>query len=423
MSGLVRGKIECVINAQGHNRDTVAQQAFKNLYDFFVSHPNYTMIALQYGSSSTQVNGSTTSGTGVGFYDQAVSFGYNAFFVVRANATVARPYDVYYLFQWAGATNQSGLAIGTAPGAPALGNGFSGYNNNTTYAGVSYQVAIGIGGSGGSALSPSNGNPWKGSSSNNGTDTKPTTGPIFGAPAGGGTGVIIFPRSNDNVGGHRLLTQNQGVIMWWNTEPIQVRMHVIADDDNFVIATDIGDNESYSLSYSGLYTPRTSLSPTYPFCTLMAVNALPFNYTNTTVYGDTAGTSNLQGGIVQVLSGTVAQLQLDHLTNFAQGADYWPNRQFNTTMFDELTIPIGIYEVGQANVSGYLGQIDFIREMYNVPTNAVKSDYSRIFLGSTTLAATKYSVPWDKETKTVPRSGNTRQGYSFVAPSLPGPLS
>ena len=57
-----------------------------------------------------------------------------------------------------------------------------------------------------------------------------------------------------------------------------------------------------------------------------------------------------------------------------------------------------------------------IREALGRPAEAAAT-------GSTTLAATKYSVPWDKETKTVPRSGNTRQGYSFVAPSLPGPLS
>src|SRR5579884_134895 len=210
MSGLVRGKIECYLNT--FSRNALQQACFKLMYDYFTSHPNYTLIALQYGST-TQVTNSPagSSGTGTGFYDQANSFGYNAFFVVRSNATTTRPYDVYHMFQWSGAPNQGGQSFGTAPGAPALVNGSSQpVDGNHTFMG--YAAAIGIGGTGESSLSPNNGNPWKGTTNNNGADTKPSTGPIWGAPAGGGTGVIIWPRSNSNYGSHRQQTQNMGAV-------------------------------------------------------------------------------------------------------------------------------------------------------------------------------------------------------------------
>jgi len=425
MSGLIRGKIECVATTLPQNRQNIVQIMFKNMYDFFAAHPNYTLIALQYGNSTNLVPGSASSGTGTNYWDQPLSFGFNAFFVVRANATAARPFDVYYLIQWAGAPNvTANSGIGVAPGAPALSNGQSSIQGSNNEAGIIMQVAIGIGGSGGSALSPSNGNPWKGTSNANGADTKATTGPVWGAPAGGGTGVIIFPRSNDNFGAFHSLAQNGGNIAFYGSEPAQARFHLIGDDDSWVFANDGADNGSYSITFNGLYTPRTSLTITYPFCSVMSVST-PWTYTDESIYGDIAGTSNQQGGVVQLLSGTVAQMQLDHYSNFATDPNFWPNKQFASTTYDELTIPIGIYEAGtsQDNISGFLGQIDFVREMYNVPTNGVKSDYSRIFVGTTTLQSTHYSIPWDKETRTVPRSGNTRQGYSFTAPSLPGPLS
>ena len=71
-------------------RQCLAQTVFKNIYDFFSSHPNYTIIALQYGLTSSQLPSPATAtgaGTGTGYYDAASYFGYNAFFVTRANAT------------------------------------------------------------------------------------------------------------------------------------------------------------------------------------------------------------------------------------------------------------------------------------------------------------------------------------------------
>jgi len=424
MSGLVRGKIECAIPA--NNRQDETQVYFKNLYDFFTSHPNYTLIALQYGSTTNLPN-STSSGTGTNYYDQANSFGYNAFFVVRANATTARPFDVYYLFQWGGSSNQSGATtvIGQSPGAPALiQNGTSAGNTGVNMTGLMCQAAIGIGGTGGSAGSPNNGNPWKGTQNGNGADTKGN--PVWGAPPGGGTGAMVFPRSNNGnagsgqqVGAHQQSRQNGGSIYGLQSDTQPTRMNIVADDDCWAIFTDYNDTGTGSpyLAYAGLYVPRPNIAQNipYPFCTIFQWTNIPISVSDQSIWGDVAGTSSQQGGIAMPNTGSVGQLQLDYFqNNFAVDANFAPDKQIPGNPYNEWPIWVGVFEPWPVPMSGYLGQIEFIKIVYGVATNDVKSDFSRIFFGTTTLASQKISFPWDSQNNTVPRSGATRAGVTFV---------
>ena len=421
MSGLVRGKIECYFNT--FSRNALQQCCFKVTYDYFTSHPNYTLIASNFGAT-TQVSNSPagSSGTGTGFYDQPASFGYNAWFVIRSNATAVRPFDVYHMFQWSGAPNQGGVSFGTTPGNPGLINGSTQpIDNNHTF--MAYAAAIGIGGTGGSALSPANGNPWKGTTAANGTDTKPTVGPIWGAPTGGGTGVIIWPRSNSNYGAHRAQTQNMGALgsSFSNDANFPNRFHIVGDDDSWVLFNDYGDiGTGFTMGYSGLYTPRNNVTVPYPYVVIDSYNGLPWAVAaESAIYGDIAGTSAQQGGIVTPLSATVVSAVMDHYSLFSQDANFWPDRSVSPPVFNQLDIPVGSFETGgPQDFCGFLGQIDFIREMYNVPQYSVSSDYSRIFIGTTTVNQIKWALPWDKATKTVPRSGQNRNGITFVAPSL-----
>ena len=110
---------------------------------------------------------------------------------------------------------------------------------------------------------------------------------------------------------------------------------------------------------------------------------------------------------------------MDHYGTFATDSNFWPDKAFNTVTYNMLDIPVGCYEpYGAVNYTGFFGQIDFLREMYNVPAYGVTSDYSRVFIGEQALEQTKWAIPWDKATRTVPKSGITRNGVTFVAPSL-----
>jgi len=398
------------------------QLFFTNLYNFFSTHPNYTLIALQYGST-LNVPGSTSSGTGPNYYDSPSSFGSSAFFVVRANATAARPYDVYHLFQWSGSNGDNvNFSFNASPGNPGLLNGSSA-------SGVGHACAIGIGGTGGSALSTSNGNPWKGTQNGNGADTKSVTN-VWGPPPAGGTGVIIFPRSNSGATGAFRVSSALGhygencseLASFGNTTLQSCRMGIAADDDSFAIFWDPNNSNNWYMGYSGLYIPRPNVpSPPYPYCCIESSVSLPFSYGDTSTYGDIAGNASQQGGVACPFTGSVASMQLDYLGNTfmynnanPSDTNFWPDHQMPGLLYNEWQIPMGIYEVAPEQRSGFLGHIDFVRYMFNVPTADVKSDYSRIFLGSSTLVSIKCSVPWDSQNNTVPGTGTTRPGVTFV---------
>jgi hypothetical protein len=337
------------------------------------------------------------------------------------NATAARPFDVYHFFQFGGAANITSTSqIGQGGGAPGLMSpgGTTSFNGSTNYSGVMYQCAIGIGGTGGSSLSVNNGNPWKGTQNVNGSDTKSQTS-VWGAPSGGGTGVMIFPRSNDSSNGtYRTVTQ-LGVQASWHTTG-QQRHGIVADDDSFVFFIDTSDNSNYSMLFSGIYNPRPNIAYaiTYPFCVVSTgAPNLPLDFLLENVYGDASGASNNQGGICGVLTGSVASCQLDHwVGNFVIDSNYNPDHQLAAlgTVYNEWPIMCGIFEQFPIQQSGYLGQISFIREAFNIPVNDTTANFSRIFLGTTTAAQSKISAPWDSQNNTVPRSGNTLGGVTFV---------
>jgi len=407
------------------------QAYFKNVYDVFASHPNVTMIALQYGATSPTVPGAVSAGSGSNYWDVAGgSFGFNAFFVARLNATLVRPFDVYYLVQWCGAPGIiASSGFGLAPGAPGQVQGLGSGNSpgGNSWPCTAFQIAIGVGGTGGTTGSVGSGNPWKGGMNALtgvlGIDTKAQSGPTWGAPPGGGTGVIVFPRSNvGSNGAFRSQTQNCASITYFQSDVQQQRYSIVADDDSVVFINDFSDNGNYFLTYGGMYSARPNVSASviqYPYMMLgMGSNApvLPLTFTDQQVYGDVAGTANNQGGIAGMASASCASMQLDHLVNnFLVDTNFWPDRQMfaGGTYYNEFPIMVGVFEQQPVQQSGYLGQLTFLKEMYNVATNDTKSDFSRIFLGTTTLAQSKISAPWDSQNNTVPRSGTGRAGTNF----------
>ena len=68
MAGTVKGKVDCYFNVLGPTYDyrSVAQGAFTSLYNFFLSHPNMTLIARNGGNGGTAAN--------VNYWDQANPF-------------------------------------------------------------------------------------------------------------------------------------------------------------------------------------------------------------------------------------------------------------------------------------------------------------------------------------------------------------
>jgi hypothetical protein len=236
---------------------------------------------------------------------------------------------------------------------------------------------------------------------------------------------MVFPRSNNGnspsgqqVGAHQQSRQNGGSIYGLQNDTTQTRMGIVGDDDSWAIIIDYTDTQaSPYLAYAGLYVPRPNIAQNipYPFCCIFDWNNIPIAVSDQNIWGDIAGTSNQQGGIAMPGTGSVGQLQLDYLqNNFAVDSNFAPDRQMPGSAYNEWPIWCGVFEPWPQPMSGYLGQIEFIKVVYGVPTNDTKSDFSRIFFGTTTVASQKISFPWDSQNNTVPRSGNTRQGVTFV---------
>jgi hypothetical protein len=385
MAGQIRGKIECFLNEGNGNNN--AQSLFKALYDFFATHPKAALVARQAGSG--RAAGDT------GYYDSATPFGDNAWFVVKMARTDTdvpagpRAFDYYVLFQYA----SNGAGFNSSPGNPGL---FLGSTSTFSTGKVGIAVAIGVGG---------DENPWNGAGSL-GANTKGT--PVWKVPAGG-TQVHVLPRSNNAGGSQATNRENTAAIMSqsFGSGP-KARAHVVADDDSFLITVDNDDDNTYQATYVGMLTSRQGLTLPFPLIMISDNGILPFAMNS--IYGDAAGSSGQQGGAIHRDNAIgVRQLYLERLNILVNTSVLQPNRLFATPEFDEFPIACALNETPH---HGFLGQVEFVREVGNIATHDTSSDKKRCIVGTSTVPSVKLSIPWDGAT--TPKSGITRQGLDFV---------
>lgn len=451
MAGHVRGTIECLLNANQSNAvDNTSYNtsfAFINLYNFFLNHSNCTIIASNYGNNVSGTHGFAGTGFTYNQSTPTTTTSYNAWFVVRMNATALRPYDTWHLFQWGGngggsSTGQwepTSWTFGESPGSPALicGGNFSSFGG----ACIAHSCAVGIGGStGGSTLSNTNGygSPWNGTTNNNGADTKGST--VWTTPSGG-TSFLVYPRSNAlPQGSYTADTQNMiSLVTISNAANGKMRQQILADDDSWVTLFDSTNTGNYQMASAGVYFAKPGLSASlinyYQFCHGYNTNITTLNYADASTgscYGTLVGTTDFEGGVGSYSYGspTVRGIQFDQLQAFGTSTNTFPNLQ-NDGYYDELDIALGSIDNTTAaagyvnanpqngpyfNINGYLGRINFIRQTYNVVANSVEDGYGRYYVGATaTQAQQKYSVPWDNVNFTVPLTGTTPQGVTFVS--------
>jgi hypothetical protein len=410
MTGQVRGRVECYHVPNVSEGRVISQEIFTNLYKTCLLHPNMTEIARHGGLGGGALN--------VNYWDEVNPFNNNAWFVFRMNTSAVNPlylgprtYPWYMLVQWY--RGDQGL-FGTSPGNPGL---ISGITGNSGDGRVGVQFAIGIGG---------DQDPWNGTGTL-GTSVKGAS--VWKIPTGG-TGVLVWPRSNNVGGAHATSMQNCTEIYFRNTGGFGTgpsQCHIIMDDDNFLFVNRVLDTATYSFQYFGLYTPHPDLNPTYPMVSFgTGVNTgggggiIPINVsaqhgsiTGTGVDAFSAGTTSNTGGVPgpnPAVDG-VRGLYVDRYASLLFGADArQPNRFFNPAQCDEYPIPFMMYE--HPAHYGYAGQVDFIREITSIPTHTRNTGVGdRMVFGSNTTASVKISAPW--AAGILPGSGVTRGGVAF----------
>jgi hypothetical protein len=392
MAGTIRGRVECYSN--NGNVYLNYQEMFTNCYQFLKSQLEPAGVVTEVARNNGQ------SGTGTDYHNGSNPFGGNAFAVFRWNSSMqgntgsARTWPYYMLIQW---YRWDQNLFGVSPGNPGLLGGSSSVGSNSAGFGISY--AIGIGG---------DENPWNG--------TTPLGSSVKGAnvwkvPTGGNS-VMCFPRSNNSgditttVGTHATTKENNYLVAG-KTNTVAQRYHFLADSDNFLMLLDRDADGYYNGHYAGLYTPRSGLTATYPFVCLQA-QAITSTQMNTQI-GSINGTNQTTEGAACV-DGTrgVRQMMLGRYDEFFTTTTQ-PNQSFSPAKYDEFPLSLGLYEF--PSYFGYLGQIEFLRETYNVPNLSTNTDGSRVYLGGPTTSLVKWSCPWTNSA--TPGTGTTRTGVSF----------
>ena len=232
MSGQAYGKLECVSLYTGNNVYQNAQEFFKGLYDFLMYLETQGVVTLR----ARYAGSGAASAAAVGYWDESGPFTSNAWYLFEwrtasttpANPSYAGPRNepFYVLVQWVQYNNtwslgnsNPGLCIGQA-------------NNNQYEHWVAIQMGVGIGG---------DQMPWNGTLGTYGDSgsfgSQAKGNPVWKVPTGG-TGLYVFPRSNNLGGTHYTSKQNMNLVF----TPFQVLSLALA---TFVSALITLDGESH----------------------------------------------------------------------------------------------------------------------------------------------------------------------------------
>ena len=391
MAGSIRARLDCLSSAGGANTTV---QTNRNLQAMFATIWNFldameaagriTRIASNYGNAASAAQIAPPTNTrGIGYWDEAVNFGYDAFGVWRFD-NAAHP---FYLF----------LELAPAQGntLPNQSTILSSVNVFNSIIGIS--VAWGLDGGGSPA------NPWLGGDANVGADARANgSNQRWGDPGGG---LWVLPRSNMLYGGAVTNKNNSTSFVHaansaaWATG---VAYNIWADDDSFIVAYDGLNANAWSVNGSIRYTPRTGITHSRPYC-LGCLNSGIYPPWGT--IGSTSTASDF-GGILMPDGYTASPVRPFYTDRYAfqTNTTYQPSNIISTNIYDEFSMKAVATEASTTNAYGLCGDIDsnMIREVYNIVSANTNPDKTRIFLGSATTATVKMSMKWDGTT--IPRT-------------------
>ena len=336
--------------------------------------------------------GAGSSGNGRGFVGSGNDVGHNGFFVYRIKPSGSRVYSIYVLVQWGTSTN----SFGSGSSAPGL------WLNSAKQGGVGIQYAVALTSGGADA------NPWAGGTAFAGADAKAAT---VWAPPGGGT-LYVFPRSNATGGSHVTNKQNCASLVdvenGASANPLRVQ--VVGDDDNILIAVDAMDNNSYAVTLIGEMTLAEGVATPVKHAMVQFAENNSVGYVD---LGSTVGNNGAEGALVG-WNGTTYQTLMLRMVFDANylSATYQPNAQRVTPGFDRITAIAMI--ANEAPYKGLVGNLaGFVGVVQNVAVHDRTSDYKLAVVGGgTALTDIKLALPWDGGS-TIPKSGVTTAGVTF----------
>lgn len=289
----------------------------------------------------------------------------NCWSVFRFNTNANRTWPWYFLVQ---ANRGDVNNFGIAPGNPGL---VSGSAQSWVYTMVGVQSAIGVGG---------DQNPWNGSGSTMGDNLKGT--PVWKTPTGG-TGVLVFPRSNNLDGAHVTNKENCSDFYTYSdyTTKKPTLLQFWSDDDSLILGLMPTQRGDMWVNYHGVYVPLPGITIAKPFVHFrqQAVNGGS--------YGTRAGTDS-GGGIVTGTNEvrTMGIYWYDEMW-------YMPNRA-SVKRLDDI-VPVMVGGMGEYFQGGILGSLPTeLIAATNGVNYSISKDGSKIVLGQEETGFAQFVLPW-----------------------------
>ena len=361
----------------------------QNLYISFVKFIRYcesqglcTVIASYWG----------TAGTGEDYHDEANPAGENAF-ICAAWDSGAHTFYVYA--QWADTASFSGVLVAGSAATDGLG------------------IAM--------AFRDDGGNPWNGTSNDDGADTKGS--PLW---TDGTDTARVFPRSNATGGSHATNKNNlvQFSDQGGGSQAIG-RYQFAANADSIVMFGDVNEDSLYDKAlYMGKYTPRTGLESliTLPYVMIEDHAGSSGEWGFGVAYGGTAGSASRNGGILVLPVNDVMDFQVNVPQAGQVSTSFQPNQIISPNEYESTPYSVFAYESGKTGgtdntgafgLAGFI-EIELMSAIYNSSTNQKNAAGDYAYFGDTTIAARKWVFPWDGDAP--PGSGTSREGRQSYTP-------
>lgn len=378
---------------------SIANERFKNMFDLLNTATGsgiITRIAHNTGSNAG-------TGTGTGYWDQANTFGSNAWALFRFDSTADRSWDWYMLIQLASGSGN----FGDAPGNPGLINGVAEIlGSNEGSIGIAAAVMVN---SAGSSVSP-----WNGTTNDDGNDNKGD--PVWDTVSAGDV-LNILPRSNSPDGDHASSRENMAEIYNSTTSATILTSHMSISEFGFIMVSSTAVAGTSAITLVGEYTPHRYLSSFIPTPLVMiAADAdgigLP---TPATVIGASNGNKAVEGGITTTSGSMSLTVGADTTTQY-KITDYKTPSKFQSSVatFDEQPLAFFIVD-DSTNVFSSIGHLNanLIRLTNGCGLGLVGTDGTRATFGNASgIRVLKFTMPWHASARP-PNAHKSREGEDF----------
>jgi hypothetical protein len=121
--------------------------------------------------------------------------------------------------------------------------------------------------------------------------------------------------------------------------------------------------------------------------------------------------TDTEGGVTAQAATSGSRILRLGVNSYLQTVELQPNSQRTTPSFDAQSLGIILQDAEGAGTFGFLGFVDLLTMVFNVPTHDTNVGLTKVYIGGGSTNTRKLVVDWDGAT--MPGSGATIIGVQF----------